>query len=135
MSSSWAVCTPTNAPERFDHALGLANPVMVDFLRRPVLDDPGQQPGKVQNFTMCTAHRGKTGAVGEKRCEPRIDIAFIVALAFDDRPLDDCVRFRDQGRDALGSHIIQGVSYGSQAIKAAAQSHVIVVQRCRLAHV
>jgi hypothetical protein len=105
-------------PDRLDHSLGLANPIMVDLLHRPILDDPGQQAGKVQDLAVGAAHGGKAGAVGENLCQPRIDVAFIVALMIDDLPLDNCIRFHDQGRDALKRGIVHRVSYGSEAIEA-----------------
>ena len=107
-----------------DDALRVANQISVDFLGRRLLDDTGEQPGKVQYLAMRPAHGREAVGVGENLGELRIDDPFVVSLVFDYLQSNKGLRLLDQRDCALGSGIVQSVGDRPQPVEAAKEKQV-----------
>ena len=70
--------------DRFDHTLSITDQVVVNFLQRQILDNPGKQAGKVQDLAMCAAHSREAMAICKELCELGVNVALIIALVLDD---------------------------------------------------
>ena len=113
--------------DRFDGALGIAQQIAIDDLRMGIVGDAAQQPRQMQYFTVRATHGRQSGAIpGEKACNFRIDLAFVVALMGYHLLLNDRVGFVDQRDGSLRRSIVKCVGDVAQAIKAMSERDVIV---------
>jgi len=103
--------------DRFDDPLGIANEVAIHVLRPQALSQPGEQPGKVQDFTMRAAHRRESVFVAQDLGQSRVDRAFIIALVPHDLLGNDGVRFGNQFGCLRRTGVVEIVGDAAEAVE------------------